>query len=224
MEHTGTESHPASLAEMFQRHPDFIRQWHVFHYRPADTLHPSWRRHFAANLHADVWSQVRARAPLSRHILDTLDLQQRLCQDWDRPEWPTALLDPERLLRLARHIGAVLLAPRIRNSMARQQVLDWKEKLSPEAYRFALTSASLLRPLSPLPEPDERRLPHELGYDWIHGSLADTPEALRLRACLKLPIDCRAPELAPAALKHMVTLIHSALEPAWFSLFAAQRP
>ena len=224
MEHASTEPLPAGLMEMFQRHPDFMRQWHAFHTRPADTLHPSWRRHFAADLHAEVWIQPRARAPLSRHILNTLDLRERLCQDWSLPEWPTALLDPERLLRLARHIGAVLLAPRIRSSMARQQVLDWKEQLSPEAYRFALSSASLLRPLSPLPEPDRQRLPHELGYDWIHASLADAPDALRLRARLKLPIDCRTPDLAPATLKHMVTLVHSALEPAWFLLFAAQRP
>ena len=171
----------------------------------------------------EVWDAARARNPLSRFILAELGLEEEVCFDLGRPEWPVALLDAQRLLRLARHIGAVLLAPGLRGSLARHQVLAWKAALTPEAYRFALTSASLLRPAGPVLLPGTDHPPEAIGYAWIDASLEQAPPALAKRARLKLPEPLQAPETSSETARQLVNLTHSALEPAWFSSFAALR-
>ena len=222
---TGDSMDAASpLPALIGNRPELFRLLVAFNFRPADYLHPTRRAcFFAGGMHDAVWNEVRAHAPLSRFILVEMGLEQEACFDLARPEWPAALLDEGRLLRLARHIGAVLLAPNAQRSLARQQVLEWKAKLTPEAYRFALDSASLLSPAGPVPAPAPGLSPEAIGYGWIDASLAQAPHALAARARLKLPAASAAPQAAPRTVRHLVNLIHSALEPAWFSSFAALR-
>jgi hypothetical protein len=210
----------AALAHMALQRPAHFGLLYAFNHRPADYLHASRRARFAAGAGDRLWEEERARAWLSQWILQQLELSQRTCFDMSCRHWSLALLDAERLLRLARGTGAAIAGPRVRRCVSREQVLAWKSRLTPALYEFAMTTATLLPPAPAAPPAAEDAPIEEIGFGWIDAALAGAPDALRLRAVLKLPAHVAAVPIDAAAARQFVHSVHSALEPQWCSTFA----
>ncbi len=158
-----------------------------FNFLPAGNLHPSRRTELLPELPAPVWHSLRAQPRLSALVLQRSGLQGTSCFDMPLRQWPLALLPVERLERVARHVGALVLGVRVRASLARDHVLGWRARLGDDAYRFAMTSASLVSqaklPLSGLAS----EAPAELGYRLILAAIGDSPDPMCKRVCLKIP-------------------------------------
>jgi hypothetical protein len=196
---------------------------HAFNFRFARHVHPSWRERLAAGVAPAVWEAPRAQMALSAHIVRTLALDEP-CLDAGRPEWPVALLDPQQMHLLARHVGAALLGPQVRRSLARDEVLHWQQAL-PGEYEFVMHAASLLHvpAIAGLAEAAGDWPCEALGCRVIAASVAAAPPALAERVWLKLPAELPELAIAPAAAHEFVLSIHSILEPQWRSSFATHR-
>ena len=212
-------SDPADLAALARARPGLLAQLNAFSFRPADYLHPSRRAQFAGTAPAQVWHDARARRSLSALVLQRLDLAGRPVLDIGCADLPLALLDAQRLETLARGIAALLLAPLVRRSLLREQVLHWKRVLTPHLHAFALQAAPLL-PAVPAVEVAPDGPVEPLGQAWIGASLLQAPEELRLRAALKLPAAIEPAPVEPAHARRVVAAVLSTLEPQWCSSFA----
>ncbi len=110
----------------------------AFNLLPSLTLHPSRHAAFGAPSRpvpaacAAAWHRHWSSA-----ILRRLDLHDRPVLDADRPELPLALLPPDRLARLARHVGAARCAPRLRRVVAGDQVRELSAVLGADVLAFA---------------------------------------------------------------------------------------
>jgi hypothetical protein len=206
------------------RQPALFRRLMIFNYQPASYLHPAWRARFAPpGLAPQVWEQPRSQRPLSKLILASLELEQRPCFDAAQRAWPLALLEGARLERLACHVGAVLLAPQARLSVSREAVLAWKERLTPQAYQFVMSSASLLPSVKEAADIDAGVSAQALGLEWIASSLAGAPEPLLARVRLKFPPDQSLTAIPRQRATQVVSAVFSTLEPRWVSSFAMAR-
>lgn len=191
-----------------------------FNFHPATYLHSSRRSQYFDNLLPDrVWESPRVSGKLSHHILKELDLLDHGFLDYPDKRWPLILLPTNRLQRLAFHIGAALLGPHIRNSLAREKVIFWKEKLGQEVYEFVLGSARLLPYQLKNTEKIKNNDALSLGYEVILKSLDSAPKALRERVGLKIPIDQKTKSEIPTSAEHIVYSVMSIVEAEWRSLF-----
>lgn len=209
----------ARLNALARARPGLLAQLNAFSFRPADYLHPSQRARFAGAAPAQVWHDARARRSLSALVLQRLGLAQRPCLDTGCAHLPLALLDAQRLESLSRGIAALLLAPLVRRSLVREQVLHWKRVLTPQLHAFALQAAPLL-PAVPAVDEVPAGPVEPLGQAWIQASLLQAPDALRLRAALKLPAGTEPAAVEPALARRVVAAVLSTLEPQWCSSFA----
>jgi hypothetical protein len=208
------------LAWLAGERPAVFGLLYAFNHCPADYLHPTRRDRFVAGGGEALWREARSRSRLSEFILREVDLLDRPWLDVVRPECPVALLDARRLLLLARCVGAASLWPRVRRSVLRDEVLRWKQRLTPAVYGFLMASAALL-PGVAAPATDDDDAPVEAtGFGWIRAALAAAPDELRLRVELKLPAEVPAVTADAAAAMHLVRSVHCALEPKWYSSFA----
>ena len=207
--------------------PWLFRELYRFNFAPADYLHPSRRPSFMPALRDPaVWDCSRARPGLSLHILDKTGLAGTSSFDPRIPEWPLLLLDAERLQRLARHIGAAVLGPRVRRAITRAEVLQWKGLLGPQLYQFSMTATLFPQPEQE-PELEGSHPIESLGYRWIDISLRAAPESLLARSRLKYPdwVE-KTSDTSPKA-KLLTWAVLRTLERKWYSLFAqraAQKP
>jgi hypothetical protein len=213
----------AAAQALGQLAPAWRTQLLRFHQYPAAYLHPQWRAAFPPlPPQAPLWQAEGAMAGLSAHILQVLQIECSWCFDAARPEWRLALLTPEQLERLARHVAATVLSARVRASLLRSEVLHWKGCLGDEAHQFALRAASLLAPVAAPHGQFDAASALALGAAWIEASLAAAPPALLLRARLKwAPADgaLQGTVAAPGAAAALVGAILPAVEPQWCSAF-----
>lgn len=214
----------AALASLISVQGDMVRSLCIFNQNPADYMDSSRRAEFFA-LPADgpVWDNERSRRHLSQDILARIGVEP--CLDTHRPEWPLALLDRDRLNRLARHIAAALVGSCVRRSISRADVLQWREWLTPEAYDFALKSAGLL-PFNAEAGADAMDMPAEhLGHAWLLAASRTWPETIARRFVLKLPAGPmpEADAVDPAFALRLVSSVLSIVEARWCSLFVTMR-
>ncbi|WP_076998303.1 SctK family type III secretion system sorting platform protein [Variovorax sp. KK3] len=212
------ESGPLALEQ-----PWLFEKLYAFNYCPAPYTHPTRRPSQAAPQCETLWRHPRAQVALSDMILRALDLHDRPCMEPSRAVLPLALLDAARMPDFALTVGAVAQSARLRRSIARDEVLAWRQQLTPRAYEFAMHGTSLLALHDLLPSDPEDAPSLQVGYDWIAASLEDEPAELRLRALLKLPADARRGQAQPAAAIPLVNRILCALEPRWCSSFVTAR-
>jgi hypothetical protein len=222
MEHDIRTAYP--LTALLAASPLLARYLYAFNFCPANYLHPTQRQQFGGDMLSEqVWQAQRARAALSAHILKTLGLEDEPCFDLHQREWPLILLDADRLGRLQRHVSALVFSPVIRRSIVHAEVVAWKKRLGPDAYKFALNGTSLL-PRMQLPKtaghPSEAEA---VGYGWIEAAMSTATEAILRRAKLKLPFHRIVPATDAAGAQRLVYALLSILEPEWHLLFPATR-
>jgi hypothetical protein len=224
-----TDGKPAAdLVRLIGAQADVVRTICTFNENPADYIDESRRdEFFPMPVDAALWSNARSRRHLSRHILERLGAAP--CLEMQRPEWPVALLERPRLDRLARHVAAALVGTRVRRSLSRDEVLKWREWLSPEAHEFALRRAGLL-PISvdagvAAGTAGGSAPALELGLRWIVATTRRWPEAIARRFMLKLPAGefAEADAVDGAFASRLVTSVLSIVESRWCSSFATMR-
>lgn len=213
----------AVLARLLGAQADVVRALCIFNQNPADYMDASHRAgSFSLPADGPLWECERARRHLSREILARIG--DAPCLDTQRPEWPLALLDRGRLDRLARHVSAALVGARVRRSISRTEVLQWREWLSPDAHDFALTRAGLL-PFSAEAGSGRNMPAEQLGHAWIIAASRAWPEAIARRFVLKLPAGpfSEAGPVDPALASKLVSSVLSIMESRWCSSFATMR-
>lgn len=196
---------------------------HAFDQWPAEYMNVSRREAFTPPpVPATLWENPRARRHLSRHITRTLDLKPCVARR-QGAEWLVALLKPGALRQLALHIAAVASSAQVRRSLLREDVLAWREWLTPAPFEFAQRTASLL-PLKPGAETEiDRDLPAEsMGLRWLARAAQTWPEPVACRFLLKMPrADAESPCSAdPTAAMRLASSVLSIVEPRWCSLLA----
>ena len=218
----------AELVRLIGAQPEVVRTICTFNENPADYIDESRRREFfPPRMGGAVWERASSRRHLSRHILDRIGAAP--CLEAHRPEWPIALMERERIDRLARHVAAALVGVRVRRCVSRAEVLAWREWLTPEAHEFALTRAGLL-PVSAdagvfAIEGDKAITALQLGHAWIVAASRRWPNAIAKRFVLKLPAGkyAAAEAIDSALASKLVSSVITNLESRWCSSFAITR-
>lgn len=167
----------------------------IFNQLPSRSLHPS---RIAAAVQAALLRLQGAPAALnawhrhwSQDLLREHDLTDRPVAAVPRPELNLALLSSPELCALAQRIGTVLCAPRLRATIAGQEIRTINETLSPDLLQLARVDAATIHPGLP----DSRRWDlartlesiDVLGRGVLMAALRPAGPALSLRAELKLP-------------------------------------
>ncbi|MFC4275301.1 hypothetical protein [Achromobacter aloeverae] len=189
------------------RGPVFDPVWWQFNMLPSKTLHPShrpdyppgpaWAAIHASTAYADIWHWH-----WSRHILRSLGI-------WDRPAaletaatgWLVSY-DAAGLLLLAKRMGAVLCAPRVRRCVSGAWVRRLAATLGQDLYALTLLGEAAPHPgldgvAFDTPETAVARM-EALGWGALRLATDCDDDALRLRMALRLPADAAAPEGLPA--------------------------
>ena len=167
--------------------------------------------------------------------------------DWQRPEWPLAVLPPPVWDRLLQRLGLVLLQPLLRQLIDGTTLRALATAVGADELRWARQGAPRLpSALQPPPavvslaiasdEPDlPARLPQRLSQWvpqlplWAAGLLAQAtaaaPVPMRQRLALRAPAaPATAPDLAATRAAWALTLtLLDELEPAWRSSFPGSR-
>lgn len=198
----------------------------VFNFCPAQYLHASRREEAVGGAHDEhLWSSAAALPHLSSHILERLG--QPPCMDETLPFWRIALLDAGRLARLARHLAAVHMGAQVRRAVRREDVMAWREWLSPEAHEFALRGAGLLA--APVAAARPATVPRAreaaaIGYECLAAAAQDWPEPARARFMLKLPAATDRAAAPAHAAGRLIQSVLPVLEASWCSSFARTTP
>lgn len=167
----------------------------IFNQLPSRTLHPSrvaaaaqamLQRLQAVPTALDAWHRH-----WSQDILRERELTDRPVAAVARPELSLALLSSSELCALAQRVGTVLCAPRLRATIAGDEVRAVNQALSPELLQLARVDAAAIHPGLA----DSRRwdLPRTLeaidvlGRGALLAALRPAGQALSARAELKLP-------------------------------------
>jgi len=200
-----------------------------FNLLPSLTLHPSRHAAFGAPSRP---VPAACAAAWHRHwsgaILRRLNLRDRPVADAARPELALALLPPDRLARLARHVGAARCAPRLRRIVAGGEVRELAAALGAEVLDFARRAEA--GPWSrPADQDDGPVAPlagrvDRIGRAALRAVFRAAGPELGLRAELRLAAepDGDAPDDCPAPLELALAVLER-IEPTWHSSFPATR-
>jgi len=198
-----------------------------FNLLPSLSLHPSRHAAFGAPSRpvpaacAAAWHRHWSSA-----ILRRLDLHHRPVLDADRPELALALLPPDRLARLARHVGAARCAQRLRRIVAGSQVRELAAALGADVLDFARHAET-----GPWTRPADRDdgpiaalagQVDRIGRAALRAVFQAAGPDLGLRAELRLADEPAgdAPDDCPAPLALSLAVLER-IEPTWHSSFPA---
>lgn len=203
----------------------------AFNLLPSRWLHPTrWAALLPAGWRAPADDDLARHRHASRHILRQLGPAAQPVTDWQRPEWPLAVLPPPAWARLLQRLGLVMAQPALRRTIRGDDLralaahigeaeLAWARQLAPER------PAGLQAPdeLPPLPQLAPRLA--RLGADVLAQASAAAPAPMRQRLALRAPVPSRQrPDVGStrAAWSLLLTLVDE-LEPPWRSSFPASR-
>ena len=205
-------------------HPVIFRLLCEFNYLPASYLHRSRRPlFFNGGLPDSVWSCRRVWPRLSYPMLKQMKLAHDVIFSLPSPHHCFILLPPNRLSRVAQHLGAILLGSQIRSSLARDEVLRWRERLGHEAFEFAMNRARLM-PSAHIPQPSKGLVNVEaIGFSILLSCCNDLPAEIIQRVSLKIPNDAVAADVDPKHAKQLMQSVMLTLEGEWRSLFFPQK-
>ncbi len=202
---------------VLSRSPQFAPLLYEFNYRAANYLHPSRRAQLLPELPQRMWLTARVQDRLSARVMQRAGIDEP-CFEMPHRGWELALLPTARLSRLATHIGALVVGASVRTSLSREQVLGWKDKLGVDAYRFAMSSASLLS-IGKLPAKIDQH-PTDLGYALMAAEASRMPAGMRERFLLKLPTDQGSPDIDEDTARRLIHTAAHVIEGEWCSSIA----
>jgi hypothetical protein len=200
-----------------------MRLMDEFERQPADYLHPSRRDMFCPiPAMENIWDVARARRHLSHNILRTLSLDA--CDRSADVPWPVALLDADRLQRLALCVAAAAASVQVRACLLRDEVVLWREWLSPEAFSFSQETARLLPELPHVPIDRDVPAP-SFGLRLLARAALAWPVEIAGRFLLKMPRDDaeHACDVDHTLASRLAVRVLSIVEPRWCSSLATTR-
>lgn len=213
-----------NVRSLLIKSPVIFSQLYAFNYTPASYLHPSRRPQFFNGALPDItWEDPRVWEKLSVLMLQQLELNDQVCMEFPHPKWSLALLPSSRMRRMAQHIGAIVLGARIRSSLAREQVLKWKEQLGHETFQFVMNSARLLPSIRIDDAAFDTNNVEQIGYDLICTSFIEAPTQMRQLVLLKMPVQTQASNMSVRLINQMVQSVLVTLETEWHSSFTTIR-
>jgi len=191
-----------------------------FNFSPAKYLHPSQRKNFFnQEINDSVWSCQRVLPKLSKLILESLDLNNNLVQEIPNSNWCFLLLPPQRLARLARHIGAIVLGSTIRSSIARDEILNWKKNLGHDLFSFAMNGGMFFFSSKIKSENVFASDVELLGFQVMLSSIELESPSIVKRALLKFPDSLRPAQIETKAAQSLVHSVFFLMERQWDLLF-----
>jgi len=207
----------------------------ALNFHPAAYIHDSW---LEATPHRQIVQRLRqqptSQAPLSRYLIQTLELGHGYCDDFSTPFARLALIDGDVAQRLYLYIGLTLRSDELRRQILGDQVRGIKRAIGAEAYAFGVRTAPLLGRFEDFSfepgvhDPATRFALIGARYCWSRLSPKPGDPLLR-RALLKLP-STWGPYLAtawddpgrPDPVEALPPLVHKILKeilPRWRPLF-----
>lgn len=214
---SGVSRSKGSIRSLIKQRPHLAAAVIRFNTDFCENLHPDQQSKFLSQLPASFWRAPRLVERISKLVAVQVGLADKFYLEIPNPLWAMILLPPERLERLALHIGALVLGIRIRSSLSREHVMAWKKRLGEEAYRFAMNSASLL-PLAQIPlSAIASDSAQSIGTSIISAALSPEPEPLKQRVALKLSVDAEAMPLEAERARRLVSLVIQTVEGEWYS-------
>lgn len=212
------------ISDIYRNKPQVLQALLDFNFNLAGNLHPSRQADFFENrVPAKVWREERVHSRLSALMLSSSGLANDIFYDVSYPQFSLVSLSSHRLLRLARHAGAIAVGSQIRSSLSRSAVLDWKSQIGEEAFKFAMKSSQLL-PAVKMPKVMPGVAAAEImGYGLIYSTIQDAPEAVKQRVQLKILKDAEKMIIEKRQAMHIIQSVITTLEAEWHSLFAELR-
>lgn len=202
-----------------------------FNLLPSRWLHPSrWPALLPPGWRAPADADHAAHRHASALILRQLGAAAQPVTDWQRPEWPVALLPAACWQRVLLRLGLVLALPALRRAIGGTELRALAADIGDAELAWARQRAPDRPP--GLPDADELpalpqlgpRLPR-LGADVLAAAVRAAPAPMRQRLALRAPMaspwktDVAATR---AAWSLLLTLIDE-LDPPWRSSFPATR-
>lgn len=216
-------NHFESLQLLLKKSPVSASQVIAFNFNVANGIHPDHKKLLFPELISIFWEKPRFLGRMSKLILNRTGIEQTSYIEMTNTLWPLFTLPADRLQRLIVLVGALILGVRIRSSLSREHVTNWKKKLGEEAYRFAMNSASLL-PAAQVPLPAiASDSAHDIGASAIISAVSAEPEALKSRVSLKLASDVNVIPMEPEKARRTLLLVMQIVEAEWCSSHAILR-
>ena len=220
---------PVAIPEGLLNRPELYRILHRFNFFPSLDWHSSWRSAFPfSQLPDETLACIQAHRRISRYWLERLGLADSLCFDLGEPLLQVATLPRERLAHLALFMGLLAYAGSVRRLVEREAVSRCREALGEDAWLFLRRRSSLLaREINGREEDafEPEGLAGQasiVGYDLLRVAFLDTPEPLRQRVLLKMPMADEKRQYDPAqslASKNLALRVCREVEPEWCRCF-----
>lgn len=157
---------------------------------PAETLHSDWHSVLIPDWVAES-SLSQDPAALSKGLLASLELTDDLSElDFDNPVHQAALMPPEGLMGLARHLGLGLHAPEFLRLIERDKITVLDQALSAEDWQMLLGLPRADWPREPLSAQDLSSIATQFpgdGLACLTGIFDQEIRNIGQRALLKLP-------------------------------------
>ena len=206
--------------DFIYNNPEIFKILYEFNYLPAAYLHQTRRiKFFSGQIPEKVWLEPRVWPRLSTVILDELGIEKEPIRNLVNADSFHLLLPSNRFLRLAKHIGSIVLASCIRTSVARDEVLSWKKKLGSDVFDFVMSRSALfpssITNLETLAINDVERIGCGVLLEVYQG----LPENLLSRVMLKMPDQTEKIQIDHKVGRQLVQLVVFLLEREWVSLF-----
>ncbi|ANN76768.1 SctK family type III secretion system sorting platform protein [Bordetella flabilis] len=168
----------------------------MFNFLPSRTLHPTRYAHYQSEAFERALTAMPDRAGTwhrhwSRRILQREQLWDRPVTDLGDAHLDLAVLPRHALSALARRIGAVLCAPRLRYAISGAEVRALQTELGANTLRLARECAGMYPgiPGDPFSHASEaRETIDDLGYGALYAISVAVPPEIARRFMLKLPV------------------------------------
>jgi type III secretion protein K len=199
----------------------------AFNQLPSRSLHPSrWAALLPPGWPAPQPDDHAAHRHASALILRQLGPGASLVTDWQRPEWPLALLPEPRFTRLLHRMGLVLVQRSLRQAISGAELRPVAALVGDDELTWARTQAPALAaalehgPAAPALAELPARLP-QLAAGVLAHAVAASPLAMRLRLLLRAPATPppQAQVDATSAAWALACHLIDDLEPTWRSSF-----
>jgi hypothetical protein len=184
-----------------------------FLWSPALDLHPTRRESLLPGWPAEVWTDPRALAHVSRHLLTSHGLLDAPAYDSASEGFLLALLPQPPLARLANRLGMALHGAKACESLA---------DLDEDDRDFLTKRVPLYWHVRPVEGSD----PKATGWHILRLLTASQPDSVKRRFTWKIPRDAGQPAgtlPGPALLNGLIRKVLKELEAPWSSLFATLR-
>jgi hypothetical protein len=165
-----------------------------FNFLPLRYIHSSWLKTIPAGKCIEgMRSCARTEYRLSRYLLTHFELENEYCFDFTDEVKTIALLDQNKIAKVAQYAGLVINREQIKRKIARDDVVQLKQQIGEDAYTFAIKRAPFFGATPEFPSTHaSEHLPANVTVNGIQclATLFSGNSAIFKRVFLKFPSTC----------------------------------